>query len=127
MTDAKSLDQVKSVSDKLAAVAGHKFTFYKIGNRTLRDEKYKTVIYTPAEMTEAQKQNLTAEDKEKCLIVVWSDYGGSYRFYEVNSAPDNLYPFWNATFGKVPEFRVDKDLKYKIVTDENTASIVKSY
>lgn len=128
MANASSVEELRTVSDKIASSAGQKFTFYKIGARSLRDEKYKTVIYTPADMTEADKAEFTAEEKERCLIVVWKDNGGSYTFSEVYSDPKNIMPFWNATFkASETEYRVAPELKYKLVGNEKTASIVKSY
>lgn len=128
MSKTSSLDEVKAISDKIAASSAQSFTFYKVGSRTLRDEKYKTIIYTPATMTEADKAEFTAEEKEQCLIVVWRDYGDHYTFFEVYSKYDNIRPFWNATFtSSENDYRVNKDLTFKFVKNEKSAAIVKSY
>jgi len=78
-------------------------------------------------MTEADKAEFTQEEKEKCLVVVWSDYGNGYSFFEVVNQDKNLLPFWNATFTSDKEYRVSKELKYKFVKNESSYSIVKSY
>lgn len=127
MAKSNSLEEIKTVSDKIANSASEKYVYFKTGNRTLRDEKYKVVIYTPATMTEEEKKELSPEEKDKCLLVVWSDYNGTYSFFEVYSQDKNLLPFWNTTFASAQEYRVSKDLKYKIVKNENSSSIVKSY
>jgi hypothetical protein len=127
MVKCNSLEEIKAVSDKIAGSASEKYVYYKTGNRSLGEEKYKTVIYTPASMTEEDKQEFTQEEKDKCLIVTWSDYNGSYSFFEVNNQDKNLTPFWNTTFVSAKEYRVSKDLKYKFVKNENSSSIVKSY
>ncbi len=127
MVKSNTLEEIKKVSDKIAVSAPEKYVYYKTGNRSLREEKYKTVIYTPISMTEAEKAEFTQEEKEKCLVVVWSDYGNGYSFFEVNNQDKNLLPFWNSTFTTDNEYRFSKDLKYKFVKNENSCSIVKSY
>ncbi len=128
MANATSLDEIKAVSDKIALSAGDKFVYYKTGNRSLRDEKYKTVIYAPASMTDEEKKEFSQEEKEKCLIVVWIDTGTGYTFFEVDNQEKNLKPFWNSIFTTAEnEFRVDKSLKYKYIKNEHSVSIVKSY
>ncbi|WP_281237863.1 hypothetical protein [Flavobacterium praedii] len=127
MAKSNSLEEIKKVSDKIANSASEKYVYFKTGNRTLRDEKYKVVIYTPATMTEEQKEELSQEEKDKCLLVVWSDYGGTYSFFEVYSEDKNIIPFWETTFVQDFDYRVTKDLKYKLVKNEKKYSIVKSY
>jgi hypothetical protein len=129
LVNSNTLDQVKNTSDKIAASAGTKFEYFKTTDRTLRDEKYKVVVYTPSTFTAEDKKEITAEEKQQCLLVVWLvSQDGTYIFKEVNSSSENLQPFWNTTFtASTNEYRVNKDLKYKYVTNENSVSILKSY
>ncbi|MFE3849102.1 hypothetical protein ACFX5D_14105 [Flavobacterium sp. LB3P45] len=127
MVQSNSLEDIKWVSDKIAVLSPEKYVYYKTGNRTLRDEKYKTIIYAPASMTDEDKKEFTQEEKDSCLIVVWSDKGNSYSFFEVSNQDKNLLPFWKITFASDKEYRVSKELKYKFVKNETSSSIVKSY
>lgn len=128
LVNSQSLEQIKATSDRIAHSASEKFEYFKTTDRTLRDEKFKVVVYTPASFTAEDKKEITAEEKAQCLIVVWKVKDNGFAFSEVNSQESNLLPFWNATFtANDKEYRVDKDLKYKYVKNENSVSIVKSY
>lgn len=128
MALSTSLEQIKNTSDKVAASGLEKFEYFKTTDRTLREEKFKVVVYTPATFTAEDKKEITAEEKAKCLIVVWRITDNGFTFSEVNNQEQNLLPFWNATFSSAHnEYRVNKELKYKYVKNENSVSIVKSY
>lgn len=128
MVLSNSIEEVKATSDKISSLTVDKFSFYKVTDRTLRDDKFKVVVYTPASMTEEEKKEFTTEEKAMCLLVVWKVTDNGYTFYDVTSKEENVRPFWNATFTTSDtQYRVNKDLKYKIVKNEETYSILKSY
>lgn len=123
-----TLEQIKSASDKIAASAAEKFEYFKTTDRSLRDEKFKVVVYTPASFTTEDKKEFTSEEKAKCLIVVWRVTNDGFAFSEVTNQEQNLKPFWSSTFSATEnDYRFDKDIKYKYVKNENSVSIVKSY
>ncbi len=128
LVSSSSVEEIKATSDKISSLTADKFSFYKVTDRTLREDKFKVVVYTPASMTEEEKQEFTPEEKAKCLLVVWKATENGYTFYDVTSTEQNIRPFWNATFtNSDTQYRVNKDLKYKIVRNEETYSILKSY
>lgn len=129
LVNASSLDQVKNASDKIAASAGTKFEYFKTTDRKVTLDNYKVVVYTPASFTAEDKKEFTPEEKEQCLVVVWLvQKDGTYIFKEVSNSQENIQPFWNNTFtASANEYRVNPDLKYKYVKNENSVSIVKSY
>lgn len=128
LVNATSLEQVKNTSDKIAAAATNKFEYFKTADRTVTLDKYKVVVYTPKGFAPVNKDKLTPEEKEQCLLVVWLvKEDGSFIFKEVSSKAENVQPFWSNTFTASDEYRVNKDLKYKLVKQENSLSIVKSY
>lgn len=123
-----TLEQIKLTSDKIAASASEKFEYYKTTDRSLRDEKFKVVVYTPSSFTAEDKKDFTAEEKAKCLIVVWRVTNDGFAFSEVTNQEQNLKPFWDATFSTTEnDYRFNKNIKYKYVKNENSVSIVKSY
>ena len=123
-----TLEQIKLASDKIAASASEKFEYYKITDRSLRDEKFKVVVYTPATFKAEDKKDFTPEEKAKCLIVVWRVTNEGFAFSEVTNQEQNLKPFWSSTFSATEnDYRFDKNIKYKYVKNENSVSIVKSY
>lgn len=129
LINASSIDQLKNTSDKIAASASTKFEYFKTTDRTVTNDKYKVVVYTPASFTAEDKKQFTPEEKEQCLLVVWLvREDRTYIFKEVNSSAENLQQFWKTTFSSsANEYRVNPDLKYKYVKNENSVSIVKSY
>lgn len=128
MVLSNSIEEVKLTSDKFASAAIEKFEYFKTANRTLRDEQFKVIVYTPITFTAEDKKEISAEEKEMCLIVVWRVTDKGFTFFEVNQKEQNLLPFWKATFSDTEkEYRINKDLKYKYVKNENSVSIVKSY
>lgn len=128
MVQSNTVEEIKATSDKISSLTADKFSFYKVTDRTLREDKFKVVVYTPASMTEEEKQEFSPEEKAKCLLVIWKATESGYTFYDVTSTEQNLKPFWNQTFTTTDtQYRVNKDLKYKIVKNEETYSILKSY
>lgn len=128
LVNSNSLEQIKTTSDKIAASATTKFEYFKTTDRSLRDEKFKVVVYTPASFTDEDKKEFSPEEKQQCLIVVWRVTDNGFTFSEVNNQPENLLNFWRSNFTTTEnEYRVNPHLKYKYVTHENSVSIVKSY
>jgi hypothetical protein len=125
---SQSLEQIKQASDKIVQTSLQQFDYYKTTDRSLREEKFKVLVYTPSSFTAEDKKEFSIEEKAQCLLVVWRVTDSGFTFAEVYNQPDVLLPFWRANFTATDnEYRVDKSLKYKYVTNENSVSIVKSY
>ena len=128
LVNASSIDQVKNTSDKIINASSQKYVYYKTSDSSLREEKYKVVLYTLASVTDADNTKLSDIEKENLIKVYWFDKGNNYSFKEVYGPEETLKPFWVSTFSaSLNEYRVNPDLKYKYITNENSVSIVKSY
>lgn len=151
MVESKTTDDIKSVSDQLVSQCKEQYDFYKIvpfGTR--QDESYQYVIYTKEGMSEAEKKEI-APSFQNCIVVKFKQWNKGenkdletkgelvYYFKEISGKYLDIAPFWITTFYpkttpellledyKLKEYRVNKDLKYKLVKNQDTWQILKSY
>ncbi len=128
MVQSNTVEQIKTVSDNIISSGSEKYIFYKIADSSLREQKRKVAIYTLASVTDNDNTKLSEEEKESRINIIWNDDNGVYSFKEVYGPEDMIKSFWNQTFTTTDtQYRVNKDLKYKIVRNEETYSILKSY
>lgn len=144
MIESKTIEDIKMVAHDIVTKSNSKYDFYKVLKYTRKDtkESYQYVISTKAGMTDREKSELSSNRYANCLIVKFneSDTNGLvYNFKEVSGDYLDLADFWTATFYptaskelviddfKLKEYRVSKDLKYKLVKNESSYSILRSY
>jgi hypothetical protein len=151
MVESKTTDDIKSVSDELVSQCKEQYDFYKIASFGSReDESYQYVIYTKRGMSEQDKNEISPSFKN-CIVVKFKQWNKGenndletkgelvYYFKEVSGKYLDIVPFWITTFYpkttpellledyKLKEYRVNKDLKYKLVKNQDTWQILKSY
>lgn len=128
MQKATSLDQVKSVSDQIINSSSDKYTFYKIADSSLQNDVYKVVLYTLTSDTDNDPTKLSEVEKTTLIKVKWLQYNNDFTFKEIYAPEQMIKPFWNSTFvADNTNYRVNKDLQYKLVKNEKTYSIERWY
>ena len=151
MTESNSLDEIKTVSDKIISSFTEEYKYYKTASAQRgKNEKYQYVYYIPKVLNPIGEK-LTPEEKERAVIVKFGQYEKGenidlaikgktvYYFKEVSGKYLDLTNFWIASFYpsstkeqileayKLQEYRVNKDLKYNFRKNENTWTIEKGY
>lgn len=152
LKECHSLDEVKSISDIMVSKSTTKFNFLKIKEfESSNGEKYKYIIYSKEGIDENALKEQDIDNIDNFYVVIFNEYykGANpdlqkkgeltYFFKSVNTQYLNICDFWIETFYpqitkeflledyKTKEFRVDKDLKYKLKKNDEYWTLVKSY
>jgi hypothetical protein len=152
MVESKTIEDIRTVSDSIVSKCKTKYNFYKIlPYKGGSDESYQFVIYTKEGITELEKKEIYAPAFKNCFVVKFKEWNKAenkdleikgelvYYFKETSSKYLDIAPFWIATFYpkttpellledyNMKEYRVNKDLKYKLVKHQDIWQIVKSY
>jgi len=152
MTESKTIEDIKMVANDIASKSKTKYVFYKTVRYSIpKGESYQYIVYAKETMSDAEKKELASNSFEHCLVIKFGEWDKGenadleikgdlvYFFKEVTSKYLDLDEFWISTFCpgttpeqlqdnyKLKEYRVNKDLKYKFVKNEDTWKIAKSY
>lgn len=151
MSNSKSVEEIRLVADNIVSMCKNKYNFLKVIQLGREDELYEYVIYTSEGMTPAEIKEVNTANLKNCFVVKFKQfYKGenkdldvkgelTYFFKEVTAKYLDLIGFWTSTFYpnatkelvledyKLQEYRVDKDLKYKLKKEYDNWTLVKSY
>lgn len=152
MVESKTIEDLKVVANDIASKSKTKYEFYNIFRYSVpKGESYQYLVYNKATMSEVEKKELASNSFKNCLVIKFGEWNKGentdlaikgdlvYFFKEVTSKYLDLDEFWISTFCpgtspeelinnyKLKEFRVNKDLKYKFVKNDETWTISKSY
>lgn len=128
MANSNSIEGIKAVSDQIINSGVEKYVFYKIADSSLRDEKRKIVLYTLASVTDNDQTKLSDIERDNLIKVIWTVSNGGFTFRDATAPESIIVNFWKNNFPIAStEYRVNPDLRYKLVKNEKTYSIEKWY
>lgn len=151
MAETKSLEDIKFISDNIMSGFETKLKYYKtVKTERSPEEQYQLTVYIPVEMNPGTDK-LTFDEKEQSVVVNYGQYNKGentdlgtkgetvYYFRNVSGSYLDLIDFWLSTFYphatkeqvledyKLQEYRVSKDLKYKLKKQGEVWTLSKSY
>jgi hypothetical protein len=148
MAECSSEDDLKLISESITF--GKEFKHFKDYTTGTKIEKYQIKAYIPNSMT-PEGESLNQDEKAKSILINFGQYNKGentdlgvkgqtvYFFREASGSYVNLISFWMNTFypnvtkeevyenSKLREYRVNKDLKYKLTKEGDIWTISKSY
>lgn len=152
MMESKTIEDIKTVTNDIVSKRKNKYNFYK--NHELQysnGEKIENFIYTKEGITDVEKKEIYSPIYKNCLVITFGKWEKGqnkdleipgelvYYFKNVSGSYMELVEFWRTTFYPnstkeeildsftLKEYRVNKDLKYKLQKDIDKWKIVKSY